>query len=550
MNAALPRWLRALPLAVLLCIAVTTAQSEPPQPPQPPHVAADALSDALTDATLYLEAGRLKEAVQALKAHTPRDETEDRQVSVLMGRIYLAIDRPDKALPLFEAAQTAAAPPSPLAFDAAMGIAQAQLKLGRFADARRSAQRARQLDAASPEPEWLLAMADQRAGASAEARTRMDKFVRQHATSEPHALVYARYLAAAGEPAAAIAHLKAFRTAHPPAAAATELLGDLEFGFGSKTAALDFKRAAAVAYASDGNEFRVRVIRAWVEERRAALAPQKSASPASPPPQMGQRVTPGESPAPPAKPSAKAAPTPVPAAPAPRASAFADRDVVVPVQRFPFPPDVTITGGSGFIIDGGKKIVTNKHVVEGGREFAIRTGLGEVIRAKLVFVSETDDLALLALDKPLPADRAVPNTAYAKPRVGRDVVVMGYPLWYILGEGSPSLTNGVVSKSTGMKDDLRTFQLTAKVNRGNSGGPVFDLNGNVVGITVGKLDGQKISQEQGFVPEDINFAIHVDRLPPMANIDLRGQGLSDKPVSPEVLYQQMLGRVVMVATYK
>ena len=211
---------------------------------------------------------------------------------------------------------------------------------------------------------------------------------------------------------------------------------------------------------------------------------------------------------------------------------------------------MTITGGSGFIVDEGRKIVTNKHVIEGGKEFAIRTGLGEVIRAKVVFISDTDDLAILELHKPLPADRAIPAAAYSKPRVGRDVVVMGYPLWYILGEGSPSLTNGVVSKGTGMGDDRHTFQLTAKVNKGNSGGPVFDLNGNVVCITVGKLDSQKINQEQGFVPEDINFAIHVDSLPPMAKVSLKAEGLSEKPVSPETLYQLMLGRVVMVATYK
>jgi len=229
---------------------------------------------------------------------------------------------------------------------------------------------------------------------------------------------------------------------------------------------------------------------------------------------------------------------------------FTDPDVALPVQRFPFPKGVTITGGSGFIVDEGRKIVTNKHVIEGGKEFAIRTGLGEVIRAKVVFISTTDDLAILELSKPLPADRAIPSAAYTKPGVGRDVVVMGYPLWYILGEGSPSLTNGVVSKGTGMGDDRNTFQLTAKVNKGNSGGPVFDLNGNVVGITVGKLDSQKITQEQGFVPEDVNFAIHVDRLPPMAKVALKAEGVSDKPVSPEALYQLMLGRVVMVATYK
>jgi S1-C subfamily serine protease len=211
---------------------------------------------------------------------------------------------------------------------------------------------------------------------------------------------------------------------------------------------------------------------------------------------------------------------------------------------------VTITGGSGFIVDGGRKIVTNRHVVEGGKEFAVRTGLGEIINARLLFLSPTDDIAVLELEKPLAADRAIPANAYAKPGVGRNVVVMGYPLWSVLGEGSPSLTNGMVSKRTGLQDDKGTFQLTAKVNKGNSGGPVFDLSGHVVGITVGKLDTKKFQDDQGFVPEDVNFAIHVDRLPPIANIQLANNAAPTPELGTEELYQKMLGKVVMVATYK
>jgi len=227
-----------------------------------------------------------------------------------------------------------------------------------------------------------------------------------------------------------------------------------------------------------------------------------------------------------------------------------DNEFSTPVQRFPFPPNVMITGGSGFIVDGGRKVVTNRHVIADGKEFAIRTGLGEVIKVRVVFISQSDDIAVLELEKPLPADRAIPGGAYSKPRVGRNVVVMGYPLWYMLGEGSPSLTNGMVSKRTGLNDDLGTFQLTAKVNKGNSGGPVFDLFGNVVGITVGKLDNKKIQTDEGFVPEDVNFAIHVDRLPAIANAKVSSSESDGAELSTEELYQVMLGKVVMVATYK
>ena len=209
-----------------------------------------------------------------------------------------------------------------------------------------------------------------------------------------------------------------------------------------------------------------------------------------------------------------------------------------------------ITGGSGFIVDGGRKIVTNRHVVEGGKAFAVRTGLGEIITARLLFLSPTDDIAVLELDKALPAERAIAANGYAKPGVGRNVVVMGYPLWSVLGEGSPSLTNGMVSKRTGLQDDKNTFQLTAKVNKGNSGGPVFDLSGKVVGITVGKLDTKKFQDEQGYLPEDVNFAIHVDRLPSIANVQIDTAAVRGPELGTEALYQAMLGKVVMVATYK
>jgi S1-C subfamily serine protease len=156
----------------------------------------------------------------------------------------------------------------------------------------------------------------------------------------------------------------------------------------------------------------------------------------------------------------------------------------------------------------------------------------------------------LELESSLPPERSIKDTEYSKPTVGTSVVTMGYPLWYILGESSPSLTNGIVSKETGIKENKGTFQLTAKINKGSSGGPVFDMSGNVVGITVGKLDLLRIQEKEGFLPEDVNFAIHVDRMPSEANIKIEAGAKNSTPLSIENLYQKMLGKVVMVATYK
>jgi len=299
---------------------------------------------------------------------------------------------------------------------------------------------------------------------------------------------------------------------------------------------MELMAKAAALYGKENKSFNREVSLAWMEKRQSAAASEEILK-KDPPAVENLKKEPG------------------PVATPPAAAAINKQNPVVnivdqKIHPFPFPPGVMITAGSGFIVDSGRKIVTNRHVVEGGREFAVRTGLGEIIKAKVLFMSASDDLAVLELDKPLPSDRSIPSNAYSKPGVGRNVVVMGYPLWSMLGQGAPSLTNGMVSKRTGLQDDKGTFQLTAKVNKGNSGGPVFDLNGNVVGITVGKLDTKKIQDEQGFIPEDINFAIHVDRLPPMVNMKLESKEPVGHELGTEELYQAMLGKVVMVATYK
>ena len=221
-------------------------------------------------------------------------------------------------------------------------------------------------------------------------------------------------------------------------------------------------------------------------------------------------------------------------------------------ERFPFPAGTSVRGASGVVIDGGRRVLTNRHVVDGGADFAIRTGLGEVSKARVVFRSETDDLAILELDSPLPAARAINLDDLHMAQPGSQVVAMGYPLWYLLGSQTPSLTNGVVAKASGINEDPKMFQMTAKINRGNSGGPVFDMRGRLVGLTMGKIDSEALRVTEGSMPEDINFAIQADRM--LAVITGGSSSLFTTsalpPVAvkpPEQIYRDMLGRVVIVA---
>jgi serine protease Do len=219
-------------------------------------------------------------------------------------------------------------------------------------------------------------------------------------------------------------------------------------------------------------------------------------------------------------------------------------------ERFPFPTGTSVRGASGVVVGDGKRVLTNRHVVEGGKDFAIRTGLGEVSKARVVFMSDTDDLAILELDEPLPAQRALNVGDLRMAQPGSQVVAMGYPLWYLLGSQTPSLTNGVVAKAAGINEDPKMFQLTAKINRGNSGGPVFNMRGQLVGLTMGKLDSEALRLSEGIMPEDINFAIQADRIQEVLTGRYEGitQTASDNALKqPEQIYREMLGRVVIVA---
>ena len=489
----------------------------------------------LREASVLVEAERFKDAVAVLKTLEPETRQEAVLIGLLTGKIYLGIDRPAKAVGFFEDAQSQA----PENFEAAMGAAQAYLQMGQFKQARGFVQIAKALNPDSSEPDFVLAAIALRTGNANQASDQMQGLLKERPDSDGVAISYSKYLALAGDSAGAKRLLERFAERHPGAASVRDQLADLEFKSGNSRVGLQFKRIAAALYEKQGDVFRRDVTQAWLEVNG------RSAPQATPP-----EATPPEAKPPEPKPPEPRAVAQQSRATKSTAPVVAEQDFAPPVKRFPFPAGVMITGGSGFIVDGGRKVVTNRHVIEDGKEFAIRTGLGEVIKVRVVFVSQSDDIAVLELEKALPADRAIPGGAYSKPRVGRNVVVMGYPLWYMLGEGSPSLTNGMVSKRTGLKDDLGTFQLTAKVNKGNSGGPVFDLFGNVVGITVGKLDNKKIQNDEGFIPEDVNFAIHVDRLPAIANAKVSSSESDGAELSTEELYQVMLGRVVMVATYK
>lgn len=87
------------------------------------------------------------------------------------------------------------------------------------------------------------------------------------------------------------------------------------------------------------------------------------------------------------------------------------------------------------------------------------------------------------------------------------MIVVGFPLRGLLASEA-NITTGTVSALAGIGNDTRFLQITAPVQPGNSGGPVLDHAGQIVGVVVGKLDALRLAKATGDIPQNINFAIN------------------------------------------
>jgi len=157
-----------------------------------------------------------------------------------------------------------------------------------------------------------------------------------------------------------------------------------------------------------------------------------------------------------------------------------------------------VASGTGFVINENGHVLTNNHVVDGCRE--MRTGQGEA--ASVLTTDKAVDLAVLKLPKSHSAVATFRDNNGARP--AEDIVVLGFPLHGLLGS-DPIVTTGTISSLKGIRDNRNQIQISAPVQPGNSGGPVLDASGNVVGIVVSSL--VAFGKDPHDIPENVNFAI-------------------------------------------
>ena len=161
--------------------------------------------------------------------------------------------------------------------------------------------------------------------------------------------------------------------------------------------------------------------------------------------------------------------------------------------------------GTGFFITADGYLLTNYHVIDAGTDITVMTEKG-ALPAKVVKVDEKNDLAVLKVEGKF---TPLPLLSSRKVGLGEKTFTVGFPRPGIQGF-SPKFTDGVISSLSGIQDDPRDFQISVPVQPGNSGGPLVDQYGNVIGVIVSKLSAKYLLlKKRGDVdlPENVNYAI-------------------------------------------
>jgi S1-C subfamily serine protease len=159
--------------------------------------------------------------------------------------------------------------------------------------------------------------------------------------------------------------------------------------------------------------------------------------------------------------------------------------------------------GSGFFVSKDGYLLTNHHVVDGAEKIEVHYR-GQVLLAKVEADDPTNDLALLKVEGGHFESLSISRKETAD--LGQDVFTIGFPNIQMQGV-EPKYTDGKISSLAGMRDDPNEYQISVPLQPGNSGGPLCDSHGEVVGIVVARLNDMAMLETSGMMPQNVNYAV-------------------------------------------
>lgn len=160
--------------------------------------------------------------------------------------------------------------------------------------------------------------------------------------------------------------------------------------------------------------------------------------------------------------------------------------------------------GTAFAVNSSDTFLTARHVIVGATEIELRCADGQKGPATVVYNDAGNDLAVL--HSTVKARAFLELSRGDSPVLGDHVFTVGYPVWEIQGV-NPKYTDGVISSLSGIGDSKNLMQISVPVQPGNSGGPLVDSHGQVVGIIDSTAAVPYFYRHTGAVPQNVNYAV-------------------------------------------
>ena len=480
---------------------------------------AASFNEKLSDIRGEINRDNLEEAIKKLKKIIISNDSEQEKIDLLFGDIYLKINQINKAEEFYQ--KTFFTNSEETEVPTFIGLAEVRLAQGKLNDAINYAEQSIKINPTKIRPQIILAIAKTRIGEGEESIKILNELYFKRKNAEV-ALAISGYYSSFGDSAQAIIILDEFIKGDPNNIKVLNQLASLLLFEDNKEKAIEYKLRVYKYYKFNKNRKKQKEAKAWI----LSVNPKYFDKPVKVRKKDKKENEEYEK---------------------EQIENYEDNKITPRYEKFEFAAN---SSGSGFIVGKGRYIITNYHVVHNAQRIAVRNGLGKIRNAKVVDFSSKFDLALLELDRTYSHKISLKTKSFKIPKPGEDIITIGFPG---IGETfvQPTITQGIVSKVFTEDDRYPgTFMTTVAINSGNSGGPIFNLEGNLVGVAYAALDKSQWIKagltDEIALPTDMGYAIQSKMIHKVIEYKQNNK-FKNKKYNKAQLYEKMLPSVVVVA---
>ena len=468
-------------------------------------------NDDLREIRAEINRDNLQDAIKKIKKIKISNENEQEKTDLLFGDIYLKINQIDKAEEFYQ--KTFFTSNEEIEAKTFIGLAEVRLAQGKLSDAIKYAEQSIQINPNKIRPKIILAIAKTRIGEGEESIKILNELYENRKDAEV-ALAISDYYSSFDDSAQAINILEEFIKRDPNNIKVLDQLASLHLFDGNKEKAIKYKLIVYKYYEFNRNRNKQKKAKAWI----LSVDPKYFDKPVKVKKEDKKEQEEYQE---------------------DEISNYDDNKITPNYEEFAFAPS---GHGSGFVVGNGKYVITNHHVIDGAKKVAVRNGIGKVTEATVAAISKDYDLAILKLSNPYPKSYSIDAKDFVIPKAGDDVISIGYPGIGITFE-QPTITQGIISKV--FDDEMGIFLTTAAINSGNSGGPLFNLNGKLVGVSFAALDKKKWLDEMGQIPTDMGYAIKSNMIKEVFKHD-KSVPVKSVKYDKATIYEKMLPSIALV----